>query len=584
MAGVTGAVLVMGTWAVLVVMLAAVGMPLAALTHRGRLSWADVRRALWWGLLVFAIVSMLLANEVALASEEVLVIALVGTLVGAIATAILIRRRGWINRFQMDPGALVVAVTALIVACYLAVASLGPVTNFDSGLYHLSAIAHAMNYPTIPGLANLYAPLGYANASFPMAAALGSSPWGEDSFRLLNGLVIVLVLLDLTIRWFSRDRGAGAYGLLVGSVALSIPTVALADYWVTSPSQDSAVFAVTVAASAMVMGAVAAQRNRPQEVSAAVAAALILVLLRPTMGTYLLAVMIVAVVLLIKSPSPRRAWVPGVVVVAIAAGASAVAQILRDVLLSGWILYPLSVLPVDVTWRAADPVGLRTATLGYHRDPTDLWSAATGWQWIGPWMAAVGRQWETWALLVMLTAVTIVALVGHKRRWSIRWRGLLLAVFPSLITTVLWWIATPPSFRFIWGPLFTLATIPLGWLIWRSTRTRPRTAPAMWVRAVPAACAAVVIVVVGYSAVARLDVTSPRQEAVWTWGPEFIYAVVPVPVPAADEVELERGLLVQVPKGGQLCWGLAPACTPEPDPRAGLLEPAQGIAGGLSIS
>ena len=59
------------------------------------------------------------------------------------------------------------ALAAAVV--YLAVAALGPVTNYDSGLYHLGAIRYAADFATIPGLANLYFPFGYGNAEFPLA-------------------------------------------------------------------------------------------------------------------------------------------------------------------------------------------------------------------------------------------------------------------------------------------------------------------------------------------------------------------------------------------------------------------------------
>lgn len=158
---------------------------------------------------------------------------------------------------------------------FLAAAALGPVTNFDSGLYHLSAIAHAAECAAIPGLANLYAPPGYSNAGFPLAAVSESGPWTGEGDRLLNGLIISMVLVDLAIKWAQPRQTARAFGRLVSAIVLVIPMVALSDYWVTSPLQDSAEFAVTIAATALVMSRAARERNWLPALAAGAGAGLI---------------------------------------------------------------------------------------------------------------------------------------------------------------------------------------------------------------------------------------------------------------------------------------------------------------------
>ena len=130
----------------------------------------------------------------------------------------------------------------------------------------------------------------------------------------------------------------------------------------------------------------------------------------------------------------------------------------RDYLLSGWLQYPLSVFPFDVPWRAPDPAPERIATLGFHRDPTNLYEAADGWGWVGPWLARLPQQWETYAF-VGLAVVTGVGLVLAARSGRpLRWRAVLLSTVPSVVMTVAWFVATPPSFRFAWGPVFTILT------------------------------------------------------------------------------------------------------------------------------
>jgi hypothetical protein len=585
MAIVTGAVLVLGTWSVCVAALALVGLPLSALSHDRPLSWRDVRRGLWWGLTVTTIVVMLLSTHVALGSGVVLLVLGGVLIVAALVTSVLIRRRGWTGRWHRSPSLGWVLALALAPIGYLAVAALGPVTNFDSGLYHLSAIAHAAEFPAIPGLANLYSPLGYANAGFPLAAAFGSSPWEAEGYRLLNGLMIVLVLADLVIRWAQPRRDAGAYGLLLGAVVLLIPMVALSDYWVTSPSQDSAVFAVTVAVSAMLMTGVTrrGEGTWQPELAASAAIGLLLVLLRPTMGAFLLGVLLVTAIIGWHRRGTRTEWGRYALLVGTTGGAAAAAQVVRDYALSGWLLYPLSLVSFDVPWLASDPVNLRAATLGYHRDPTDLWRAAQGYDWVGAWVGRLPAQWEFWLVLVLALAVVAGILMVRLASGRVRVRGLMLAMTPSVITTIVWWLATPPSFRFAWGPVFTLFTIPLGWLLWRALDMRQARRPRWNVTAWVAAAAVPVLAVTVYSGFARLDVGTINSPRTWTAGISLTYAVAPVPKPQTDPVELQRGLVVQVPEDGAMCWDAFPLCTPETDGRVGYLDPVQGLTGGLSI-
>lgn len=580
----SGTLLVLLTWGVLGLFLIIVGLPVAALTHSGRISLRDVRHALWWGLSIFAITAMFAANVVPLISAGARWIFAGVIAVGLVGSWVLIRKRGWASSARLTAGSLLVISLAFLVLTYLAIAALGPVTNFDSGLYHLSAISVAQEFAAIPGLANLHAPLGYANASFPMAAALGVTPWGTESYRLLNGLIIGLVLVDLILRWVARRRTAGAYGLLVGAVVLAVPMVGLSDYWVTSPSQDAAVFAVVVAVSAMVMQSVADPRHRIPEMAAAISGGIALVLLRSTMLAFLAAVIAVCVITLIRSRVPVQQWFRASVLVALVAVLGGVAQAARDYVLSGWFLYPLSVMPFDAPWRAPDPLYLRTATLGYHRDPTDLWQAAEGWDWVSSWLAQVPMQWEFWLILLLILGLLGTLIAAARSGANLRIRAMLMAMAPSAVMTVFWWVATPPSFRFAWGPIFTLATVPVGWMIWRAVEGRATHARKRWSSWVAVLAFVPVFAVVAFSIAVRLDwdsISSPRE---WSAGLTIPYVVSAAPNPRTDKIRLEDGATIYVPVDGEACWAARVPCTSEFDARLNLLNPSRGFAGGLALT
>ena len=560
---VTGTVLVLVTWAACLGVLVLVGLAVAAVTRSGRLGPPDLRRGLWWGLLVVTVAAYLGNLIWPLSSGQMA--ALIGCLlaVTSVASLVLVRRRGWQGAPRV-PGRTWLLGAGLVGALvYLAVAALGPVTNYDSGLYHLGAIRYAAEYATIPGLANLYFPFGYGNAEFPLAALLGNGPWGVEGFRLLNGLVIAGLCLDLIARAAVRRHGPGFYVLAVGAVTVLIPMVALSDYWVTSPSQDSAVFAATVVASAYVADAVRGSRTWVADAAVAGGLGILLVLLRPTMAAYLLVVLVIVVVLRMRrgaGESPRFAAASATVL--IAAAVAAVAATARDYLLSGWLQYPLSVWAFDVPWRAPDPAPERIATLGFHRDPTNIYGAADGWGWVIPWLRRLPEQWETGVLVALLVAALVGWGVAARLHVRLRWRAMLVAATPSLVMTAAWWLASPPSFRFAWGPVFTSFTVPIGWILWRVVTSASPAARRRWMILVGAGAALPVLAVTVVSAATRLDVASITDERTWDAGVGIPYAVADVRQVEVVESTLPGGLSVVTPTKSEQCWSVFPLCTP----------------------
>ena len=570
---ITGALLVLATWAVLTVCFVLLGLFPARLSASTDRVDQTARRSMWFGILITTIVVYLLNLKLGLHSSAVLAVFIVLVCVLGVAGLWITRRQFF--RFEKNKRPLQwLLVLALVTAIvYLAVAALGPVTNYDSGLYHLGAIHYASEFPTIPGLANLYFAFGYGNAAFPLAAFLGNGPWGDDGFRLLNGLIVSLAVLDLLIRLRQRKITAGTGILIVGIVVSLIPLVALSDYWVTSPSQDSTVMVVTVVAVAYLADAVTEKVNWLANGSVALVLSIMLALLRPTMVTFGLSVLVVVIVLSFRRRKVSASATVGATafVFVILTGLAGIAAVARDYVLSGWLQYPLSIHAFSVPWAAADPTPARLATLGYHRDPSDLWNAAVGWDWISSWIGRLPSQWETYEL-ALLTGVALITLYSARifARHTMSWRGLLVVLTPSVIAVFTWFLASPPSFRFIWGPIFMIPASVIGWGLWRIIENRVSTlsSRSSWIQVILISASVPILLVVGYSAVARLNFDSMTAKHEWTLGISIPYEVAQVEQAPTKDLALGSGLTVKLPTLSDQCWGTYPLCTP--DPAAGL--------------
>ena len=565
----TGFLLVIFSWFAFLLVCIALGYPCAfALGGRAR-SAGVLRGSLWIGLLIATILILAIGLARPLSSGVAALWFLSITGISAIA-AVLITLRGKHRppNFTVSRSPWLLMGSLALGVIYLAVAALGPVTNYDSGLYHLGAVKYASEYATIPGLANLYFPFGYNTSLYPLSAFLGNGPWGGNGFRLVNGFFILLLVADLFIRLLANRNGirnfsVGTYFLLVAVPISLIPLVSLSDYWVTSPTSDATILVITLIAVAYLLDALTTHKNFAQNAGVAFTAAVIAFSLRPTMVVFLLALTVVLIVKAVHVRPPVKqliCWVIPAVLGLLLLGVQSV----RDYLLSGWLQFPLSVFAYDVPWLAADPTWNREPTLGNARNPTDIWGSVTGFDWLGPYFSRLPSQWETYFILVLLISSIATMWLAHVNHASIRWRGLALAQVPIVASVITWFFFSPPTFRFGWGPVFSFFFVFIAFAL-KALFTQPTNSQVTRViqRGFIPALAFGLVIIVGFNTAVRFQVDSIKQSNTWSLGPLHIpYKVAPVINVPIREIPLQSGLVVTSPTESDQCWDNYPLCSP----------------------
>ena len=562
-----GGLLALVTWLALTIILISIG--LIFVRPAGTWKLQHFAAATWWGLAIVTLVGYLLAFFVPLRSMT--------TTASLITISVILGFFGWRSVFQAhrrgrppwprwNAGSILLAFALVITWTYLALAALGPVTHYDAGLYQWAAVQYAGDFPVIPGLANLYGPLGYAGAEPILGAVLGNTAWTTEGFRLLNGAFLVFLGWEAICRFISHPRRAGTAIALTGTALVYAPMIWMADFWVTSPTPDLPVLVLAVVAAAHLADLATGNNAHLSSAATIVILAALMTALRPTAVVLAVGVILAAIAITVIKGKRQLGTVISFPVlaavgIAVALGALVVA---RDRMLSGWLQYPASLHPFDVPWRAPDPEPLRSATLGFARDPQDWQEAAAGWNWVGGWISRLPEQWEPWWLLAALLAGITLLIAARSR--SLRWRALVLVSAPFAVATLTWWALSPPALRFGWGPLFGLAAVLVGWGIWR-LRIQRQVVLAL-------AGGIALLSVVG--AIIRLDWTSPREVTPWLGIP---LEVVPLPVPETEDFTTDSGLVLQVPTQNDQCWSVYPLCTPVPDP--GLTQFSKDIGSGF---
>ena len=141
---------------------------------------------------------------------------------------------------------------------------------------------------------------------------------------------------------------------------------------------------------------------------------------------------------------------------------------------------------------------------------------------------------------------------------AVRWRTLLLALVPSVVTVLVWFFASPPAFRFAWGPLFSLGVIPLGWALYSLVGGKSIDRVVTPVLAL--GLSAVLVLLLGYCTIARLD-TTWTEDRTFSLGPVRInYQVTPIPMPETNQQQLPSGLVILTPVPSDQCWDAYPLC------------------------
>ncbi len=577
---ITGIFLVILSWLVFLAAISLLGCPFARLLNKRQRGITIFRDSVWLGLLIAIIAILIMGIFLPLRSATALAIFALLVMIAASATLLIHRKQPRSERVTLNLSKshllLIAALTLALV--YLAAAAIGPVTNYDSGLYHLAAIKYAGEYGAIPGLANLYFPFGYNTSLYPIGAFLGNGPWSGDGFRLANGFLILLLVIDLALR-LAKGKGKGSrlstgtYFLLIATPLTLVPLVSLSDYWVTSPSSDAAVLVITLISVAYLLDTLTNKMKAISNASVSFTAAVIAFSLRPTMVVFLVVLTLVLLYRLVRVGNLRniQLLLPATLGIVLL-----VTQSARDYLLSGWLQYPLSLISFNVPWRAADPVWNRDATLGNARNPADIWGSLEGFAWLGPYLSRLPSQWETY--FVAGLAVIAIVLLGLNRKLGqpLRWKTIALAQLPILAGIVTWFFFSPPTFRFGWGIVFSfflvLIAFPLKSLFEvKATLTSKPAVIRLLHNALLPTMALMLIALVSFNALVRFQantITSPNS---WSLGPISVdYKLSPITQVPITQQQLDSGLVVIVPTESDQCWDNYPLCSPIVVPSLGL--------------
>ncbi len=357
------------------------------------------------------------------------------------------------------------AVSAVITAWFAAAEPM----DYDAGLYRMGIINYAAEYRAIPGLANLHSRFGFSSALGPLSAFMGNGTWENNGFRIVTGFVFSLLLLEVALRILvPRKRTPGDFLIILGWAFTVWVMLGDSGRWVSSPSQDLMALTTALVAFVFLVDFVNPHTRHRWLASAALLTAAISASIRPLSWLLVLCILLTIYLASIWL-KPRERIGPDAYLYLlpplIAVFVLGVVMMVRDAIISGWLLFPLTAFPLPVDWRAVNPKADSLAITWWGRAPGLSIDQAKAQGWFGPWLDSFifGREMRFFVFAIVASLVPLLWLAG-RRAWRQSWAPMALALFPALVVSVAWFV-TAPDIRFGWAGLIALAGIPIAFLL-----------------------------------------------------------------------------------------------------------------------
>ena len=472
-----------------------------------------------------------------------------------------------------------------MVALFLANRAIGPLRDYDAGLYHLNAVRWAAEHAIVPGLGNLHNRLAFNQAHFLCAALLEMGPLAGKSFHFINSvLVFVLAWQALAAAWrvaFSRGDSRVSDLLLALSV---VPASWLLKY-AASLAPEPVVYAFGILVCERLFALLEGDGADDEERRAA----LLVVVLLGAVGFTVklsfavqgaLATVVGAVLYARSGPDGRRRLRRAVAVAAVCWGAVVIPWAVRGVVLSGYPAYPCPLGGLNVEWRIprSEAVHMSRIITGWARQPGPGWRDSRGtWKWVLPWFVQrIAGTSEGWAYVLGPFAIVAALCTFHLVSWLVDrhwfpldWRRSLVLV-PWAVGAI-YWVVMAPAPHFAASTFFVMAA---GVAVLTVERFRVALSTVAlriiccW--GVSLSCMVALVLLAHYLFHNGLFV-----------GPGSDKGFHPAPAPEVKARTTESGLVVYVPKNesSHQCWDAPLPCTPYFNPRLRLRKPGNLASG-----
>ena len=281
------------------------------------------------------------------------------------------------------------------------------IMHYDTGLYHAQAIHWIETFGAVKGLGNLHLRLAYNSAAFPLSALYSFSFLGKQSYHVMAGYFALLLAWQcVDLKNICRRKQP-----TVPDAARLVAIYYLFTIYsgIVSPASDY--FVITLVCYIVIQWLDLDYEHEKSVVPYAflsMAAVYAVTLKLSVAPVLLLAVKPVVMMLRSKRREYRKTFLCSLILGLI----TAVPFLIRNVILSGWLIYPFTALDLfHVSWKIPKGVAEYDAReiAVYGRGYTDVtrYTESVG-NWFPKWFSGIGRLNQ---IMLIADAVSLVILI-----------------------------------------------------------------------------------------------------------------------------------------------------------------------------
>lgn len=336
----------------------------------------------------------------------------------------------------------------------------------DMDLYHGQSIRWIEEYGVVKGLGNLHNRFGYNSSIFALSALFSMKFMVGKSLHAVNGLLAFI----MTVEALKLGRVVKRRKMLLSDYA----RVGLVYYMsnildeILAPSSDYpvmfAIFFIVIKWLALLEQEDETERNQIAPYGLLCVMGVHALTLKVTAGLILI-LLIKPAYLLLK----EKRWMEIGIFLAMGL-AVALPWLARNVIITGWLLYPFPALDLfNVDWKMTD-VGLIRSDAAeieiYAKGHPEKGLNATLTEWFPGWFKGELYSLEKVFVLADIVSVPIVAFIVVRMLVKREWKQLDISlVFATVMANYLFWQFSAPMMRYGYAHVLLLAMLVFGYLL-----------------------------------------------------------------------------------------------------------------------
>jgi hypothetical protein len=353
-----------------------------------------------------------------------------------------------------------------LIFLFILVRSAAPPSAFDTGLYHAQAIRWIEEYPVIPGLGNLHGRLAFNSMWLPANALFGFSFLKVQPCHVLNGFFL-LVFLFICLQGLSNLINRQYHFSNILRAGMALPGLLVFKDQLSSPTPD-----VPVALLICLLFVYYVQlRENHGEVPGQFFSLLICFLAAWAITIKLSALPLALLIVAIAGKEIARCHTRNLCLLAGGAAFLVLPYFLRNIWLSGYLLYPFPALDLfHFDWQVPPAAALaeKRAVEAFARDPGYVLTPAalnSAFAWAPTWFQQTLADYGSKLARILLPGLVLLVdcLVNAitRKTWEIDLGeiGKNAVLYLTAAGGLLFWFFTAPDPRFAMGYLLVAVII-----------------------------------------------------------------------------------------------------------------------------